>query len=243
MKKLLSIFLAALLCLSLSSVAFAAEEFTPSVSYKGHPELVIIHDEDGNPHIGIVRDEKKDILSYVDKPCLVITPVSKANTSTEIPDAARELLLNVYEQLTKGDMELPYEKFGSQIKAEDMVIRDLFDATWLCGNHPVELEPEGVVLELTFDLGVEAGTPVYTMTYNDGEWNPIISTVNNGDGTVTCTFEHLCPIAFSVSTADVDTPQTGDAIGDSLYIWVALLVVSGAALVALIVFGRKSARK
>ena len=42
------------------------------------------------------------------------------------------------------------------------------------------------------------------MTYDEEtrEWTPVVKTVNNGDGTVTCTFEELGVIAFSVRTEE-----------------------------------------
>ena len=103
------------------------------------------------------------------------------------------------------------------------------------------LEPEGVTLELTFDLGVKAGADVYAMTYKDSEWNPIVSCKNNGDGTVTCVFEKLCPVEFSVQTTSEPPVQTGDT--GNLSLWGLVALGALAAIVVLTVVYRMDSKK
>lgn len=233
MKKIICCLVALLLCASMTCAA-AATEFVPSIDVKDHPEIV--PGEDGS--IGIIYDGETEI-DRVDAGCLVVTPVSKVDTSTEIPDDARTTLKDVYAKLLDGSMVLPYEKIDASLKPEAMVIRDLFDATFLCTEHPEMLAPEGVVLELTFDLGVDADEQVYVMTYNDSQWNPIVSVTNNGDGTVTCVFEHLCPVAFSVVSENW-SPVTG-YMDPMVLLWVVLMVASAAALVFVVAQRRRNA--
>jgi hypothetical protein len=202
------------------------------VSNKPAPEIVPVVDPDGNPAIGVLCDGDGRIIDYVYEDCLIITTVSEAKTSTEIPDHAEKVLLDVYGKLTSGEMTIPYEKHDSKLNTGNMVIRDLFDATFICAEHPDMLEPKGVTLRITFRLNVAKDVDVYAMTYKNNEWNPVVSTVNNGDGTVTCTFEHLCPVEFSVKTADEPPVQTGDDSGKDLALWGA---VAGVALVAIVV--------
>lgn len=234
MKRVLCLLTVFLLVIALACPVFAAEGFVPSISEKEEPEIV--PDEEG--FFGAIRDKAGNIIARIMEGCLVVTPISKAEIATEIPDAARQTLLHVYKALTEGDMVLPYELDG--LKSENMVIRDLIDATWLCSDHPEILEPEGVTLELTFDIGVDDDIPVYVYTYKNEDWSKAISVKNNGDGTVTVAFEHLCPIAFCVpADANVPPAQTGDAFGIH---WVVLMVVSAAALcVMLVLHRRKSA--
>lgn len=234
MKKVIACVAVLTLLVSLFVPVMAAEaEFTPSVTNKPAPEIVPVEDPDGKPAIGVIRDASGDIISYVYEDCLVVTAVADAETSTLIPDASEALLLEVYEKLTNGEMEIPYEKHDADLDASKMVIRDLYDATWLCGDHPEMVAPEGVVLEIVFDLGINAGVDVYAMTYKNNEWNPIVKSDNNGDGTVTCTFEDLCPVEFSVSTASTTPPeQTGDIFE---YHWIIIAAVALAAIVALTV--------
>lgn len=245
MRRILACIVALMVCATLVLPA-AASTFTPSVTYKGAPRIVPITDADGNPAIGEIL-EGEEVIDYLYAGCLIITAVSEANTSEEIPDPSREMLLSVYEKLKSGEMKLPYEKLG--VDASKMSIRDLFDATFICGDnaayavdHPEVLEPNGIVLRITFDLGVAADANVYTMTYKNNEWKPAVKTVNNGDGTVTCTFEKLCPVVFCVETSEgggnTEPPKSGDPAGDNMTLWIVTAVSSLVAVAALVVIYR-----
>lgn len=242
MKKFIACLTVLLLCVSLAVPAAAAEaEFVPSISVKPAPEIVPGVDPDGVPYIACLLNGDGEIIDYIREDCLVVTSVADAKTSTLIPDSAEALLLDVYAKLTSGDMTIPYEKHDAKLDKLNMIIRDLYDATWLCDDHPVELAPEGVTLQITFDIGVEADKEVYVMSYKNEEWNPIVSCANNGDGTVTCVFENLCPIEFSVE-GDPDSSKTGD-IGPELSVWGLVALASLAAIVVLTVIYRKDAMK
>lgn len=236
MKKFIVCLVVMMLCLSMAAPAFATD-FTESVEYKDAPTIVPIVDEDGNPRPGAVKDEDGNIISYLDEDCIVITSVADADISTEIPKDAKNLLLWLYQQLMKGDMKMPYELHNPTYGSDDMVIRDMFDVTFLCGDHPKMLEKAGVVLVLTFDLGVKPGQDVSVMTYKeeDGGWADIHDIVNNGDGTVTCVFEHLCPVAFSVAVGDGPT-QTGDTNTFSIFGIVALVALVAIAVLTVVYY-------
>ena len=239
MKRVVCLTMVLVLCLCLGMPAFAAEgDFVPSIGYKGAPEIVPTKDKDGKDAIGEVLDEEGKVTDYIYGECLVITPVSEAKTSTLIPDDAEQLLLSVYDQLLAGTMQIPYEKHNADLKANEMVIRDLFDASWLCQEHPTIVAPKGATMRITFDLGVKEADKVFCMSYKNNEWNPIVSLVNNGDGTVTCVFEDFCPIEFSVQ---YKTPpvQTGDITGKYLPLWIGLLVASVAGLVTMLMVSRR----
>ena len=246
MRKVISLALALLLCFNICGTAFAAEDdFVPSISYKPGPGLETGKDDTGRTTVGTIIDEEGEVIEYVyeDEACLVITTIAEAleDVDTGIPDDAEELLEQVYEELMEGTMELPLED------PENKVIIQLIDATFLCEgtttgiDHEAMIEPEGVCLELTFDLGVRADVPVTVMCYVDGQWVEV-PTINNGDGTVTCVFEKICPIAFVVPTNAVEPPKTGDDSAAELGLWIALLTVSSVALAALVIFRRKIVR-
>lgn len=238
MKKTIVLLFAVALCMALTCPVFAAQDdFVPSITYKGEPEIVPVPDPNGDPAIGITYEfQQEEIVSYIYDGCLLITPVAELETSEQIPDEAAELLKYVYEALVSGEMKLPYDKVEGY-NGQDMVILELVDATWLCGtatsdhDHPTEVAPEGIVFDITFDLGVNEYADVVVMTYKNDEWNPIKKVVNNGDGTVTCTFENLCPVAFSVPE---DANQTPPQTGDSSNVWI-LFVVMIAAMVGIVV--------
>lgn len=236
MKRLVSLFILLAMCAVLVCPVMAAE-FVPSISDKGAPELVVTVDADGNVVIGQVI-YADGTTSDIHEDCLVITPVSHAKKSDEIPEEAAELLLDVYKDLRKGDMEIPYGDLFAELDNKKMVIRDLFDVSWLCEEHPEIVAPAGVYVSLTFNLGVSKDTEVYVFTYKHDKWNNIVEVINNGDGTVTCVFEDFCPVAFAVPYGSDKPPaQTGDPADITL--WIVLMSVSAVALAAVVVFSRR----
>lgn len=248
MKRTISFLIALVLSMTLTVPAFAAE-FVPSITDKEAPEIVPVKDEDGKDAIGVLLDQDGNIVGYLYEDCLLVTPVSQARTSEKIPDDAEELLLSVYQQLSNGTMSLPYEKHNANLDPATMVIKDLFDVSWLCGpenpdvtdpdhpDHPAEVAKPEITVRLVFDLNVASNAKVFCMSYKNNAWNPVISCVNNGDGTVTADFHDFCPVAFSVGDTFVnDQAPTGDE--SKIDIWLIVLAVSVVALGAVLVFFR-----
>ncbi len=237
MKRFLCVLSVIVLGITLIIPVSAEEVFVPSISYKGAPTVVTIQKPDGGTAIGVVQSNNT-VDDYIDEDCLVITPVGEAEESDIISEAAKEMLLDVYEKLSDGTMKPQYEKLESDAAAGGFVIRDLFDVSWHCKEHPDAVAPSGVQVKLVFDLGVDDSTQVYCMTYKNDTWNPIVSTKNIGDGKVECVFEDFCPVAFIVRQK---TPpaQTGDSVGLTMPVWTGILVVSTCALIALLLFKRK----
>ena len=159
-----------------TDVAESENEFVPSITYKGSPALIAAVDAEGN--------------SIAD--CLRIVPVSEAE---ELTKDKRELLEQVYEELSAGTMVLPYEKVEG-IDADKMVIRELVEVYFTCHDE----HKSGY--ELTCDLGVEDDVVLVAMAYVEGEegfeWVPAIEIIHNGDGTVTFKFDQLCPVAIAI---------------------------------------------
>jgi len=241
MRKLICLLAVLVLCVSLAAPAFAAEDtFVPSISVKDGPGLVGFADDDGNPVIGKIQNND-GVIDYIEDDCIVVTPVSQAETSKDIPEEARDQLLSIYKQLNNGQMKLPYEKVSANLDPSTMVIRELVDISWLCNEHPEMLALDGTTAVITFDLGVNADTDVIVMAYVNNEWNPVVDVKNNGDGTITCTFDSFGPVAFSVKKdVEKNEPQTGDNVDITL--WATLLVVSFVAVAAMFFFYRKRAK-
>lgn len=237
MKKVISLITALLICVSLASSVFAAEDaFVPSVPSKGAPTIVTIKDGEGKPAIGVVKDATGKTTDHLYSDCLLITSVAEANTSTKIPADAKTALLSVYDQLNKGTMKLPY---GKDVDADKMVIKDLFDVSWLCNEHPSAVAAAGVTVELTFDVDVASTADVVVMSYKNNAWGEIVSVKNNGDGTITCVFEDFCPVAIAIpSDANSKPSDTGD--NSDLLLWTVLLAASAAAVVVLVTVRRRS---
>ena len=251
MKKILSIVLAVLVMVAPFTVAVSAENFVPSISYKPAPELVSEEDEDGRQVIGVVIDADGNAISTEYHECIVITPVSEAEDSDDIPEAAADLLLSVYSEISNSDFKLSSlseelnkrvaSDIGEGKNADDLIVKDLFDVTVLCDELKESLAPIGNTLTLTFKVSVDKGVPVYAMTYKNGQWAPIVNVVNNNDGTITCTFEDFCPVAFFVpASTEVNPPQTGDTT--ETIIWAVVMISAISLIVALVAVNRKKAK-
>lgn len=237
MRKVICILTALLLCASLACSAMAmsiSTDFAPSISAKAAPTT-------GDSVI--LRQPGKDDENVVT--CVVVTSVKEAqDKTTGITQEERDLLLDVYAKIADGSMELPL-KGG-------FVVRDLVDVSFKnesCrsladhNDKAAALKEEGVVLVADFKLGVSKDTEVAVLTYIDGEWEEIEEVVNNGDGSVTCTFEDICPVAFCVREAQNGAnPDTGDQAGNNMGMYIGLMAVCAVALVSLIVVRTKKSK-
>lgn len=238
MKKIICFVVVLVICMSLAAPAFATENgFVPSITYKPEPEIVPVEDENGEEHIGVIRDKDGEIVDYVDHGCFRVTPIAHVwDPEIEVPDYIEELLISVYEGLNDGSLTIPYEKFNAGLNPNEMVIRDLFDIRWFCDEHLAMHLKEDNTLDLTFDLGVVADAEIFVASFDETtkDWTPIVKTVNNGDGTVTCTFKHFCAISFSMPLAGTNAP-VDDVQAVNLLPWILILVLAVAAFVLIVV--------
>lgn len=224
MRKLICLLISLALCAGLAMPALAEEaEFTPSITYKDGPGIM-------DAYLGQENEEPEEVDD-----CVVVTTIEQAEEkSTDISQEDRDLLLEVYEQLEDGSMELPLDG--------DYVIRDLVDVSFEyedCrqieehGHKDEVLAQEGTTLTVTFDLGVGPFEEVIVLVYLDGQWVRVENVKNNGDGTVTCEFEDICPVAFVVEDKEsAQNPATGDTA--NLLPAVSMMLLSAVGIVALV---------
>ncbi len=243
MKKVVTVLVVLLLCISLMAPAFAAgEDFVRSISYKDGPQTVPVTTVDDNTVVAVLVENGVEDEHVYDEH-LVVTPVSAVDEATDIPEETRETLKKVYNELNKGEMKLPFEKFGDDAPKAP-VIRDIFDVTLSHDDQHSRLAEEDVHLEMTFRLGVDANVKVYAMSYRNNQWDPAKDVINNGDGTVTVHFDHLCPVVFAVEEDTLHESQLPEAKKDNnLTLWVVLLVVCVACIVVLSVVSSKKKKK
>ena len=219
MRKVLSILTVLLICLSLAVPAFATDAvYVPSITAKPAPELDLSTQEGtGEPMIQ-VKDENKEVVHVSPVESLVITPVADvmADEGVRISEEASETLKEAFETLdTKGAEvfeevpELVQMVQEADIKVEDLVVMDLFDVSILNEELEEYVNVEGNSIELTFAMNIPADQVVYVMVFKENKWQLAQSAVNNGDGTVTCVFEHFCPVA--ILTAPIVTVEETEA--------------------------------
>ena len=250
--------------LSFSSPVFATEvPMVPSVANKETPPIkggIIIFPEDMPPELEAAIRELLEQSTFEGDlseigPCLVVTSILQAvEKATDIFQSTRDELLWVYEALANGSMSLfDDDSMGLAYDGKNYVVIHLVDVSFREGTchspahlHYELLELEGVDIAVDFDLAVAANANVKAFHYRDGRWIPVKSLTNNGDGTVTCVFEHFCPVAFCIEVADekpTTPPKTGDEAGGEMTLWISAMVLSMAALVVLLVLYRKADRK
>lgn len=226
MKKVLSLAITLAMFMSLTISAFAAENtFVPSITYKDGPD------------ISSAEMDSNDVSK-----CLIFTTLKDAEEKrTDITQDERDTLQKVYEDLKDGTTTLPTD--------DNYVIRELIDLSFKhdeCreiedhGHKDQKLKEAGITLTTDFDLGVSQNDEVLVFVYIDGEWQSIESVKNNGDGTITCVFEDICPVAFAVKQPAASmAPQAGDT--QHTLLWIGLTVAAAVALLALSLFRRKRA--
>ena len=208
------------LCFTLAVPAFASSVgFVPSITAKPAPELVVGGENltlDGTDADDIVdmpvievKNENQEVVYEAPVVDLVVTAVSQVqadDSSLVISEEAAEILKEAYEQLNDEDFRLA-EKIPEQIEQlKDMgldeenvnaaVVTALFDVTVLTEELETYLAEEGHTVDLTFKADVPAGHTVVVMVYKESKWQLIENVAVNGDGTITCTFAHFCPVAI-----------------------------------------------
>ena len=253
MKKVFGLVLALAICMSVSCTAFA-EAFTASVENKSAPAVVEIVNEAGETAIATLTGDLPEGMEMVSVDALVVTSVADAESSDQIPEASQQALLEVYNGLQDGSIQVPFEELDAE-KASDLVIRDLFDVSWvdvIGDDFKNVLESEGISLEMTFAMDIAADATVYVMVYKNDVWQEIQQVTNNGDGTITCVFAHLCPVAVIVEAEEVEVAEVEneadqavasvqsaeegeveESAGQNIALWVGILVAASVALVAI----------
>lgn len=120
---------------------------------------------------------------------LIVTSVTEAKeAATEISQEARDLLVTVYDALSDGSMKLPVEGFKYV---------ELSDVTYT----------EELIADLTvaFEMKVEDEGDLLAFAYVEEQWKPVKSVVYDGEETVTCVFEELCPVVFILVDGSADS--------------------------------------
>lgn len=231
MRKVICLISTLLICASLALPALAAgTTFVPSISYKDGPTI---------------EDATLDGENV--SGCVVVTSILEAkDKTTDITQEERDTLLEVYEKLSDGSMKLPG-------LPDDYVIRDLVDVSFEYNDcrvieehgHKDQVLKGDATLTVDFDLGIGKNTEVVVMIYVDGEWQIVKDVTNNGDGTITCVFDDICPVVFAVKQSDIKEglmPKTGDVFGQNLTLWIGVMAVSAVVLIAVVIVYRKKSK-
>ena len=194
------------------TVTVTTEELGTMCFFKVKPdneELVTIEKEPVTEReiAGRLVDEKGEVLSTTYQDCLIITPVEEVEEVNYLTEAEKQAMTDFNEGVKSGEISLSQAnpaldeavKAKLGISADELVIKDLVDVKVICHELKENLPPENTTVTLTFNIGVDADAEVFVVTYKNGEVVMAEDVINNGDGTVTATFENFCPVAFLVA--------------------------------------------
>ncbi len=222
MKKLLAISLTLVMVVSLSLTAVASLGlFVSSPSGNLAPQLV---------DYSVLSEDctaKLVITSYADR--------------ASLREADLKAIEEAYSHISKAvkndslDSAIASLAKKNNLPASHLAVSDLFDIS----AHGCDIEAhehhDGFKITLKADT---LGNLVGLLRYNGTSWDVIeISEYNSENGTITFTVDELSPFAFVVNSKTA--PNTGDNY--MVYVWVALLVVSGLAFVLTVMPKKKKA--
>lgn len=242
MKKLMTLFLALALAASLTVPALAS--FTPSVENKGGPTFIDAVFEDGTDA----------------GPYLRVTAYSKRNTSDNAAVAIKKILEDAHTEVKSAgrldsltaDVNTWLTDNHAGVKAEDLLVSDLFDVSFVQNHELLEGIPAPhKTVTITFQLTVPVEN-VLLVLHKDGSSWELKNSKNTaqyekiGKDQVKVTFDSLSPVVFAIDSAEfhVDpngptSPQTGEI---SPVVVIAGMTIVAACAAAYVVRKEKAAR-
>lgn len=243
MKKLMTLFLALALAASLTVPALAG--FTSSVENKGGPTVVDAVFEDGTPagpYLRVTAYGKRN--DYNDNAAVAIKKILE-DAHTEVKSAGR------LDSLT-ADVNTWLTDHHAGVKAEDLLVSDLFDVSFVQGGELLEGMPAPhQTVTITFQLTVPVEN-VLLVLHKDGSSWELKNSKNTaqyekiGKDQVKVTFDSLSPVVFAIDSAEfhVDpngptSPQTGEI---SPVVVIAGMTIVAACAAAYVVRKEKAAR-
>ena len=233
MKRLVTLLAALLMFAGMIFPVYGAQsDFVPSVSRPEKPEIgnVVLIDREligtqGDPEGKDQGDVKDYGKGEAVGQCIIISSVQDAEEKrTDISQDERDILVGIYEDLSYNNMNLPLE--------QEYVVVELLDVSWeycdcvqVYHTHEEDLRREDSVLVIDFELGVAPDAEVTVLVYIEDRWEPVEWVRNNGDGTVTCEFENIGPVAFCVPAEIPAAPEPAEEIAYP-WIWVVLMILA-----------------
>lgn len=242
MKKLMSMILALALAAALTVPALAS--FTPSVENKGAPTVIEATFADGTDATGYIR----------------VTAFGQRGTHDDAAAAIKQMLEDAHKDVKNAgtldklnaDVNALLAKDHPGVKAEDLIVSDLFDVSYVDANGNVADLPANLApVTITFRLTVPVEDVLLVLhKENNDNWelmNMDSTRVQKlSKDTVKITFNSLSPVVFAIDSAEfhVDptgpsSPQTGEV---SPVVVIAGMTIVAACAAAYVVRKEKAAR-
>lgn len=185
--------------------------------------------------------------------------------SPELLEEMKEVLVQqVAEQLTKqlteqgvdaAEVESAVAAATAAVESniaavvDNAIVTALFDVSILSDELNEHLDVEGNTIDLTFTADIPEDHNVIVLVHKENKWQTIDNVVVNGDGTITCTFEHFCPVAIvavpMVTEGPTVTPGPAPVVDDATggFAWWWIVVVVAAVVVVAVVAKSKGSKK
>ena len=226
MKKLMTLLLALALAASLTVPALAT--FTPSVENKGAPAVVSVDGVDAG-HIRVTAYGERGTH---DAAAVTIKQILE-DTHKNVKDAG------TLDKLS-ADVNTLLAKDHPDVKAEDLIVSDLFDVSYVENGAVAPLNQK---VTITFKLTVPVENVLLVLhKTSGGDWE----LMNMDKYQVKLTFDSLSPVVFAIDSAEfhVDpngpsSPQTGEI---SPVVVIAGMTIVAACAAAYVVRKEKAAR-
>lgn len=245
MKRFLTCALTLMLATLLTVPAFA--NFTPSVEAKPAPDVV----PEGEI-AAVIKDSAGNVVDTVTRLELIITPASKkheavaqkitdnlvrAETRITQIDHLGHLTPELEQVLLRAQKENKIPHI-SEVKIEDLVVRDLFDVSVVRDGQVIAI-PNGHTI--TFSIQTDLSDEVLHFVLHNAvnhEWEVLEEARAMHDGIITVTVDSLGPFAIVVDGAadlDVDpsgpsSPQTGESTSSMFAVGAVALLCAAAFL-------------
>ena len=186
---------------------YASSLFVPSVSFDSTPEIIVTDKKDDKEIISDLKDKDGNKIEEVTKGSIIITSVIDVKEGNHsISQESADKLIDTYNQLTSSDIKLSglipdlkdsvKEELGEDADVDDLVISGLYDISATHNDLKENIKVEGNTVTLTFKMPIRKNAYFNAVVQTDKGWQPVKSAVNNGDGTVTVTFDQLGTVMF-----------------------------------------------
>ena len=232
----------------MSTVAFAADgdNFVPSATKKGAPELVEQKDEDGNSFVAqIVNGDEVianipasdvNITAYADRESAGETIHAALAGALEDVQGASDLS-NLNSALTDV-AKVQYPDYAGYT----FTVTDLFDITISENYQDMLNSNDSYEFRVWLETGIEADVQAPIVMHRDATKNWLVLTNDNvtnlGNGTMLCDFNGLCPVIFvSVKESSKAAPTSADF--PAVPVATVLVLVSAATVCATMALKKK----
>lgn len=173
-----------------------------------------------------ISEKAPDVLEHLED-ALIAQVIDRVTEAKKAEGAGAEEIEAAVEEVVEATKSLLAEI------ADNAVVTALFDVTILSDEANEHLDVDGHTTDLTFEADIPEDHLVFVMVFKENKWQLIDHVAVNDDGTITCTFEHFCPVAILTAPIVEEAPAPAqEAAFPWWWIVLAAVVVAGGTGVA-----------